>query len=347
MLPNAMVIQIPIADGGEGTVDTLVTASLGYFMENEVMNGYGEHDIVPWGTIGGTQTAVMEIAAIAGLPGTPLKKRDPKMTTTYGLGELIQIAIEENCTEFLIGLGGSATNDGGAGMAQALGFQLLDKKGKEIPRGGAALLQLYSIDISKRDMRIFFKQFVGICDVDIPVIGESGTTNIFARQKGASEEDCALLEDALGNFCEVVARDLGTDIRSVAGGGASGGLGAGMAAFLNAELKRGIDFVLDRVAFDEKISGADLIITGEGKIDSQTKHGKAISGIAKRALAKKKPVIAFAGIVDEADKKLLKSLGLTSVHCITSEEETEQEAIANAASNLDRKVRSVMAQMFG
>lgn len=342
VVSGAKIIQIPIADGGEGTVETLVSTSLGYFIESEVMNAYGGRDIVPWGILGGSQTAVLEIASCAGLPNTPIKKRDPKFTTTYGLGELIKEAIKEHCSEILIGLGGSATNDGGAGMAQALGLRLLDRHGKEIERGGAALIHLHSIDYSKKDSRLNKKRFTGMCDVDISLLGPNGATMMFAKQKGASDEDLNLLEDALANYTEVIRRDSGIDVASIPGSGAAGGLGAGLLAFLNADLRTGIDFILDRVEFDKHCALSDFIITGEGKIDDQSKHGKALSGITARAKRFKRPVIAFAGIVDEQDTKLKKALHVDAMYCITPENQSENEAIQNAARNLEARVKEII-----
>ncbi len=341
-LPDAVVRQIPIADGGEGSVETLVASSLGYYVEAEVTGAAGEREIVPWGIIGGTQTAILEIASCAGAATLPLRKRDPRTATTYGLGELILEAIREGCTEILVGLGGSMTNDGGAGMAQALGIRLLDKKGRDLERGGAPLARLHAIDLSGKHPSLLFKKFVGVCDVDNPLLGNLGATRVFAKQKGASDEDLSLLEDALARFAEVIRRDLGLDVAAMPHGGAAGGAGAGLAAFLGADLCSGIEFILDRVGFDALCAGADAVITGEGKIDEQTTRGKAVMGVTARAARNRVPVFAFAGLCNERDRKLARALGLERMYAVTPADATEEEAMENAARNLEARVRSAI-----
>jgi len=339
---DAKVHQIPIADGGEGSVETLVSSSLGYYLEAEVTNAVGEREIVPWGMIGSSRTAIVEISSCAGPASVPVRKRDPKITTSYGLGELILEAIREGCTEILVGLGGSATNDGGAGMAQALGVRLLDKDGRDLARGGAALLDLHAIDLSKKNPVLLFNKYVGICDVDNPLLGPLGATHMFAAQKGASDADLPLLEDALARYAEVIKAELGADVASITHGGAAGGAGAGLAAFLGAELCSGIEYILDRVGFDEVCAEADAVITGEGRIDEQTKQGKAVMGVTTRAARNNRPVYAFAGICDERDKKLAKALRLERMYCVTPEDATEEEALENAARNLENRVRAAI-----
>jgi len=331
VFPSAEVIALPIADGGEGTVNALVFASNGKLLESEV-SGPLPHQKVKaiWGLLGDGETAVIEMAAAAGITLVPPEKRDPKITTTYGVGELICVALDYCAKKIIVGLGGSATNDGGAGMAQALGVRLLDKNGRELHRGGATLSHLARIDVSNIDRRIHGVEIIGATDVINTLCGLSGASFVYAPQKGATPQDVELLDKALQHYAKIIQRDLGIDVLSLPRGGAAGGLGAGIAAFCNAKLKNGIDIVLDTLQFDEKLNRANLVITGEGKIDAQTKHGKAIKGITERVWQKSIPVIAIAGMIDGDNEQLQKELHLSGIFSLMSAVITKEEAMRRA-----------------
>jgi glycerate kinase len=299
VLPDAETVLMPIADGGDGTMDVLVQSTGGQFVECDVTAALGETIRAAFGVLGDKQTAVIEMAAASGLRLVPEEKRNPLLTTTYGTGELIRAALDFGCRKLIIGIGGSATVDGGAGMAQALGVELLDTRGKEIARGGGALTQLAHINISSLDSRIQETEIIAACDVDNPLTGEQGAARIFGPQKGATPEMVEQLETSLAYFAAVIARDVGKNVLSLKGGGAAGGLAAGLAAFLNARLQPGVELVLDTLHIDEQLKSADLLITGEGKIDGQTAQGKAPIGVAKRAKRYNVPVIALAGGLGE------------------------------------------------
>jgi glycerate kinase len=290
---------VPIADGGEGTTDTVVRALGGEKRRCRVTDPLGRTVEAEWGMLPGNK-AVLEMAAASGLPLVPEDKRDPCLTTTYGTGELMKAALDAGCKEILLGIGGSATNDGGAGMAQALGISLKDKSGNEIKRGGAALLSLDSIDVSRMDPRIKGLKFITACDVTNPLCGPQGASATYGPQKGASPAMVKELDRALAHYAEIVERDLHVSIAELPGSGAAGGLGGGLVGLLGAELRPGIDAVLSMLDFSELVRDAKLVITGEGKLDRQTPFGKVPAGVAlwtKRA--GDIPVIAIAGDIGD------------------------------------------------
>ncbi len=288
---------LPLADGGEGLVEAMGDAVPGARMVkvscrgplSSGANGGGARRKASLVLLPASRgrsrkkTAVIEMAASSGLPLLKPCERDPKHTTSLGVGDQIKAALDLGARELLLGLGGSATNDGGAGMAQALGVRLLDKQGSELPPGGAALLNLSRIDVSNLDPRLKHVKVTIACDVTNPLCGRNGASAVFGPQKGAKPADVKLLDRALDRFARIVRRDLGKNVRSIPGAGAAGGLGAGCLAFLNAELKPGIELVLDTVGFDRMLSKARLVVTGEGCLDRQTLMGKAPAGVAKRA----------------------------------------------------------------
>ncbi len=305
VLPDAEVVLVPVADGGDGTLETLVETSGGRIITSDVTGPLGETVSAQWGAMGDGVTAVAEMARTSGLALVSLEDRDPLNATTYGLGEVILEALEAGYRRFILGIGGSATNDAGAGMAQALGVRLLDADGGELPPGGAALARLARIDASGLDPRAAEAEFDVACDVNNPLTGPEGASAVYGPQKGATPEMIEQLDAALSNFAEIVKRDLGADVNDVPGSGAAGGLGGGIMAFLGGRLRPGVDIVLDTVDLASRLDGADLIITGEGCMDFQTVYNKAPIGVARLAGERNIPVIGVSGSLGD---------GFTDVH---------------------------------
>ena len=305
VLPDAEVVLVPVADGGDGTLETLVETSGGRIITSDVTGPLGEPVSTQWGAMGDGVTAVAEMARTSGLALVRLEDRDPLNATTYGLGEVILEALDAGFRRFILGIGGSATNDAGAGMAQALGVRLLDAGGAELPPGGAALASLASVDASGLDPRAADADFDVACDVNNPLTGPEGASAVYGPQKGATPAMVEQLDSALANFAEVVKRDLGADVDGVPGSGAAGGLGGGIMAFLEGRLRPGVDIVLDTVDLASRLDGADLIITGEGCMDFQTVYNKAPIGVARLAGERNIPVIGVSGSLGD---------GFTDVH---------------------------------
>src|SRR6266566_6185229 len=293
--PLAEIEIVPIADGGEGTVQALVYATGCQIVQQTVTGPLGEPVPAFFGLLGDGSTAALEMAAAAGLPLVPPERRDPRITTTYGVGELIQAALDHGSRHFIIGIGGSATNDGGAGMAQALGVSLLSRQGTEIARGGAALATLVHISTSTMDPRLQKCTVEVACDVTNPLCGPTGATAVYGPQKGATPEMIEELDKALAHYAKIIEQDLGMSVRDIPGAGAAGGLGAGLIAFLHAKLRPGAQIVFEAVHLEERIRTADLVITAEGQIDAQTAYGKSVGAVAEIAKRYDLPVLAFAG----------------------------------------------------
>lgn len=340
--PNAEIIMLPLADGGEGTVEALVQSTQGKFIKKEVTGPLNEKVDAVYGVLGNGKTAVIEVAAACGLPLVSSDKRNPLITTTYGVGELIRDAIEKGCREFVIGLGGSATNDVGIGMLQALGFKFVDRHNKEVGLGGQELQNIYSMDISNVHPLIKDCVFKVACDVNNPLYGESGAAYIFAPQKGANEVMVKELDKGLKHFAQVAFHELNIDIHNIPGAGAAGGLGAAFAGFLNASLQSGIELVLELIKMEEKIENADFVITGEGKLDGQTSMGKAPLGVARLASKYHVPVIALAGGVEEVPQ--LNELGITACFSIVNGPMSLQKAMDSKVTfeNLRLTTRQLM-----
>lgn len=296
--PEAQIVKLPLADGGEGTVDALVTARGGRIIHKEVVGPLGQPVQAFFGLLGDENTAIIEMAAASGLELVPPERRNPLKTTTYGTGQLIAAALDEGVERIIIGIGGSATNDAGLGMAQALGVGFKDAEGQELGYGGEELTRLVQIDLSNLDRRIGRTEIIVASDVTNPLYGEKGAAHVFGPQKGASPADVELLDQGLRNFAQVVEKQFGWDVASLPGAGAAGGLGAALAVFLGARLESGISFILDSCHFDDHLKKADLVITGEGKLDAQTLMGKAPFGVAQRAKKRGVPVLALGGAVD-------------------------------------------------
>ena len=299
IFPDIKSLIIPVADGGDGTLETLVESTNGTIHNSNATGPLGNSIPVIWGTLGDSKTAIIEMARIAGLALVPQNKRNPYYTTSYGLGEIIKEALDLGYRKFIIGIGGSATNDGGAGMAQALGAKLTDENKKPIDLGGLALNEITKIDISGIDPRINESEILVACDVNNPLCGPNGASFIYGPQKGASPEMVKTLDDALYHFGSQLIRDTGINIMEIEGSGAAGGIGGGMVGFLNAKLKPGIEIVLDSLDFDKSLKNVDLVITGEGQIDFQTVFSKAPIGVAKHAKKYNIPVIAICGSLGE------------------------------------------------
>ena len=298
--PDSLVEKIPMADGGEGTVQCLVNATQGKLYDKEVVGPLGETVVASFGILGDQTTASIEMASASGLPLVPPDRKNPMITTTYGTGQLIKAALDHGCQKMIIGIGGSATNDGGAGMLQALGVQLLDKSGKEIGFGGEQLTKLAQIDISKIDPRIKDVKILVASDVQNPLCGNTGASRIYGPQKGATEEMIIALDAALSHYADIIKQDLGKNIKNIPGAGAAGGLGAGLIAFLDAELKPGIDIVINTVQLERIVQDADLVITGEGEINGSTIYGKTPIGVARVAKKFQIPVLSVSALIDDS-----------------------------------------------
>jgi glycerate 2-kinase len=334
-------VIVPMADGGEGTVQSLIDASDGEIVELTVHDPLFREIKSFYGIMGDGVTAVIEMAAASGLPLLIPEERNPLKTTTYGTGELIKDALTRGCQKFIIGLGGSATNDGGCGMAQALGAKFFDKNGNEVGLGGGELSKIDKIDISGIDTRIKNAEFLAACDVDNPLCGDKGASAVYGPQKGASADDVILLDKGLEHFAQLVNQQINLDIKDVAGAGAAGGLGAGALIFLQAQLQRGIEIVTQTTNLAGKMAGADLVITGEGKIDSQTAFGKTPFGVAQLAKQKNIPVVAIAGSLGDGYQTLYDK-GFDEIYSIMNKSMSLKYAIENAALLLENSAENAI-----
>lgn len=339
--PAAEVIKVPMADGGEGTVDSLVDATHGQRVIVEVTGPLGNKISAYYGILGNGTTAVIEMAKASGLEIVEKKKRNPMITTTFGTGELIRDALDHNVKEIIIGLGGSSTNDGGSGMAQALGAKLLDQNNHQIPFGGGNLDKLDKIDISNLDSRLRDVKIILASDVTNPLIGKEGASRVFGPQKSATPEMVEKLENNLQHYAKIVKRDLNKDVASVSGAGAAGGLGAGLMAFTTCEMRRGVDLAIEVTKLEEKIRDADYVFTGEGGTDFQTKFGKTPYGVAKLGKKYHKPVISLAGYLGEGIDSLY-SEGFTAIFGIIPGACDLSTALKNGPSNVARTTDNIV-----
>lgn len=332
-MPGATTVLLPLADGGEGTMETLVFATGGGVHRADVAGPLGSRVGARYGMLGDGVTAVVEMAEASGLHLVPAEKRDPRATTTRGTGELMLHALERGARNLIVAIGGSATNDAGAGALQALGAGLFDEAGAPLGPGGGSLARLHRIDLATLDRRLAAADLRVACDVTNPLCGPHGASAVFGPQKGATPRMVAELDANLGRFAEVLRRDTGLDVREAPGSGAAGGLGAALLA-CGGRLVPGIELVLDAVAFDEKVRGAIAVLTGEGRIDAQTPGGKVIAGLVARAKEAGVPVIAFAGCVEPGFEALY-DRGLLSVHSILPRPASLAEALASGEANLE------------
>ena len=342
VFPAAEIVGLPLADGGEGTVEVLRNSFGGNIIELEVEGPLGENIVARYLLSSDCRDAVMEMAQAAGLCLLQPDKRNPLLTSTYGVGEMILDAIGRGCRKIFMGIGGSATNDCGMGMLRALGFRFLDKNGNELLGRGKDLECVDKIDSQYVDPKIKDVEFVVACDVDNPLVGEMGASFVFAPQKGADHDTVLRLENGMRNFAGVVKNELGKDVAEMPGAGAAGGLGAAFAAFLGARLQSGIDMVLDAVGFDKKIKDADLILTGEGSIDRQSLMGKVLSGVLKRAKNQNIPVVGVSGQVKDSEE--LNRAGFAAVFPIESGSVSLETAMSKsyASANLVRTIRQIL-----
>ena len=329
VFPHAVIDKIPMADGGEGTVQSLVDATGGHLQTQRVLDPLENEVTAQFGILADGETAVIEMASASGLTLVAPNERNPLRTTTYGTGQLIHAALEVGCRRFIIGIGGSATNDGGAGMAEALGIGLLDKEGKQILRGGEGLGRLASIDMSGLHPAVAETETVVACDVNNPLTGPDGASHVYGPQKGATPEMIETLDTYLARFDEVLTRTLGKSFNDISGAGAAGGLGAGLMAFLNAELRLGVDIMVDAVNLKERVKDAAIVFTGEGQLDFQTAFGKTPVGVAKVAKAHSIPVIAIAGGIGEGAEAVYEA-GIDAMLGIAQEPMELADAVKDA-----------------
>lgn len=343
---NAKVDKVAIADGGEGTTQAIVNCLNGEYVKLEVEGPLKRKVIARYGIVEG-KSAIIEMAEASGLFLITDKERNPLKTSTYGTGQLILDALERGCSKIIMGIGGSATNDGGMGMAKALGVKFLDKDGEVIEEGGGSLHKLAKIDLSKLDARLKSIEFIVACDVNNPLCGETGASAVYAMQKGATVEMIHELDNNLSHYADIIKRDTGIDVKEVPGAGAAGGLGAALIAFCGAKLLKGVDIVLDTVNIDERMKNVDIVITGEGRIDAQTANGKVPVGIATRAKKYNKPVFAIAGFIGDGAELVyehgIDSIMSSMVAPISVEESMKQsrKLIRDASERLFRVIYAV------
>ena len=342
--PEAEYVKIPVADGGEGTVEAMVAAMQGHLVHVDVTGPLGNTIQAFYGLSGDERSAFIEMAAASGLEQVPANLRDPLKTTSWGTGELIRHALDAGVEHIIIGIGGSATNDGGAGMVQALGARLLDAQDEDIAHGAMGLESLARIDISQLDPRLAGCRIEVACDVTNPLTGKEGASVVFGPQKGATAEMIPRLDRALTHYAQLIARDLDVNVLELAGGGAAGGMGAALYAFCGAQLRRGIEIVTDALRLDACVADADLVVTGEGRIDSQTIHGKVPVGVAKIAKRYNKPVIGIAGSLT-ADVGVVYEHGLDAVFSVIYTICSLDEALKNASENVRMTARNVAATL--
>lgn len=341
VLPEAIVRKIPIADGGEGTVEAILSVTRGESRQLEVIGPFGDPVTAVYGIYDEGRSAVVEMASASGLTLVTKDRLNPWRATTYGTGQVIKAALEAGVRKLVIGIGGSATNDGGVGMAQALGIRFLDEAGEEIGFGGGELHRIRSIDTSRVHPAVAGCEVTIASDVTNPLCGEKGAAQVFGPQKGATPEMVVQLDAGLKHLASIIREQLGIDIENIAGAGAAGGLGAGLMAFLNAKMARGIDIVLEAAHFDEVVRDADLVFTGEGRTDAQTVFGKTPTGVAKLSKKYNKPVICISGGVT-AEAFEVYGFGIDVVVGATQVPMTLEEAIGRAPANIRNAVSSVL-----
>lgn len=337
-------IHVPMADGGEGTMQSLVDATNGKVYSLKVVGPLGNEVEAQYGILGDGDVGILEMASASGIHLVSTEKRNPLLTTTYGTGQLIKACLDHGVKKLLIGIGGSATNDGGAGVIQALGGKLLDKQGNELSFGGGELGKLNSIDLENFDSRLKDVVIEVACDVNNPLCGEKGASNVFGPQKGATKEMIGILDNNLKHYADIIKRQLGKDVLNEPGAGAAGGLGAGLMAFLDGTLKKGIEMVIEYASLEEKVKDADMVWTGEGSIDFQTQYGKTPLGVATVAKKYNKPVIALAGRVGEGIDVLYEK-GIDSIFGIMKGVAPIEEALANGQENIEKTAENIIRLM--
>ena len=340
--PDATYVKVPVADGGEGTVQAMIDALGGRRVDVRVTGPLGQVVDAFYGDACGV--AVIEMAAASGLEGVPPDLRDPRTATSRGTGELIRAALDAGARRVVLGVGGSATNDGGAGMLQALGVRLLDADGRDLGPGGAELARLDRIDATGLDARVRATEFHIACDVDNPLVGPRGASAVFGPQKGATPDMVRQLDAALAHFADVIRRDLGQDVAQLPGAGAGGGIAAAMVVFLQGQLRPGIEIVTEAVGLDAQVRDADLVVTGEGRIDGQTVNGKTPMGVAKVARRHGKPVVAIGGSLAR-DAGAVYAAGIEVVVAAVARPCSVAEALGAADENVRRAARNLAAAL--
>jgi glycerate kinase len=340
-LPDVDTVLLPVADGGEGTMDSLVDATGGKKVQVEVKGPLGDLVVAEYGRLGDGKTCIIEMASASGLYLIPEERKNPLLTTTYGTGQLIKKALDDGCRHFILAVGGSATNDGGIGMLQALGMRLLDSTGKDVGFGGDVLDQIVKIDDSNFDARIAESTFLIASDVQNPLVGPDGASHVFGPQKGATPEMVEKLDKKLKYFADLVCEKTGISLHDKPGAGAAGGIGGAFQAFFPSTMKRGIDIVIDYTHLAEALKGADLLITGEGQIDFQTASGKTPMGVAQEAQKQGVPTIALAGSIGRGIEDLYQ-YGIHSIHSIVNAPMSLQEAMERAPQLLEQKAEQVL-----
>ena len=344
--PDSEIVSVNVADGGEGTVEAIVDALGGEIVKVQVSDPLGRKIETSYGIAG--ETAILEMAAASGLPLLTVEERNPWATSTLGTGEMIMDAISRGCRKFLVGIGGSATNDAGVGMLQAMGFRFYDANGELITQGcGGMLGSIARIDDSLVSAAVKESQFTVACDVDTPFCGPEGAAPVFAPQKGADAAMVKRLDEGMASFAKVITEKYAIDVVPVAGAGAAGGMGGAFRAFLGATLKKGIDMVLDAIDFDTTIQGANLVITGEGKVDFQTAKGKTAAGVLNRAKQQHIPVVAIGGCVEMCDS--LVQMGFAGIYPILEEKVPLEIAMQRdfAMNNVRKTVARIVPNYLG
>lgn len=340
VFPEANYVHVPMADGGEGTTQSLIDATDGSLYHLTVTGPLGESVEASYGIMGNGEIAVIEMASASGIQFVNQDTKNPLVTTTYGTGELIRACLDRGIKKIILGIGGSATNDGGAGMAEALGARFYDKAGNTLPRGGGALGQLHRIDLSGLDSRLGQVDIQVACDVTNPLCGEKGASAIFGPQKGATLEMVAQLDKNLMHYAEIIHRQLDKDIATIPGAGAAGGLGAGLMAFTQCSLRKGIDIVIEYSGLRDKLSGADFCFTGEGRIDYQTKFGKTPYGVARTAKAQGVAVIAVSGCVGDGVEELYEE-GIDTIFGIIPRADNIEALLKDGPLNMERACENI------
>ncbi len=339
--PHAQIDSVPMADGGEGTVQALVSATGGVYSRQMVHDPLGRQIQASFAMLGKGNCAVIEMAQASGLELLKPKERNPLLTSTRGTGELILAALDAGAQRIIIGIGGSATVDGGTGMARALGVRFLDAAGNELPQGGGSLNKLQTIDASQLDPRVKNVLLEVASDVNNPLLGQLGAARIFGPQKGATPQMVQQLEAGLNRLAEKMAQQLGTDVKDVPGAGAAGGLGAGLIGFLAGHLRSGVQLIIEAVALADRLAGAQLCITGEGKLDSQTAHGKTVAGVGRLAKTLNVPAVALVGLIGPGAEQLLNE-GIVQYRSIKPESMSVQESMARAPELLADAAQDVV-----
>jgi glycerate 2-kinase len=341
VLPKAEIVQIPVSDGGEGLLDALVEVLGGERFSVFVKDPLLRTIKAEYGIIDKGKTAIIEMARASGLELLKESERSPLITSTYGTGQLIADALDRGCTKIILGIGGSATNDGGMGMVKALGGKFKNRNNRDIGSGGVALADLYKIDLSELDQRILNCEIITACDVTNPLTGKNGASFIYGAQKGGTAEQLRILDNNLIHYASVIRNDLGIEVETVKGAGAAGGMGAALLAFFDAELVNGIDLILKTLQLEKHIKNSDLVITGEGKIDKQTLNGKVIAGLAQIAKKHKVPLIAIAGKLGEGIEPLYEQ-GIHAIFSIVDQPMELNEALKNADKLIQNLVENIM-----